>query len=152
MLVICDSEFGVYVRSAGCSPAMATAAAAASTTSTTPIPIPSHSERRGRGRPFMQIPPWLYSPSPAVEDHTSGNARSSSKASGNARSSSGRRPPPSDELGAVVVQELGEGSRRPAGDLLEGVGRVVVFAGEDRPLARDQQLGRSRRYAGADEA
>jgi hypothetical protein len=49
------------------------------------------------------------------------------------------------------VQELGDGARRPAGDLLEGVGRVVVLAGEDRPLARDEQLCRPRRYPGADE-
>ena len=44
----------------------------------------------------------------------------------------------SGEFRAVLVQELGDGVRRPAGDLLEGVGRVVVLAGEDRPLARDE--------------
>jgi hypothetical protein len=44
----------------------------------------------------------------------------------------------SDEFRAVLVQEVGDGVRRPAGDLLEGVGRVVVLAGEDRPLARDE--------------
>jgi hypothetical protein len=41
----------------------------------------------------------------------------------------------SDEFRAVLVQELGDGARRPAGDQLEGIGRVVVLAGEDRPLA-----------------
>jgi hypothetical protein len=49
-----------------------------------------------------------------------------------------------------------EGTRPPgagvAGDLLEGVGRVVVLAGEDRPLARDEQLSRPGRYPGAEEA
>jgi hypothetical protein len=46
------------------------------------------------------------------------------------------------EFRAVVVKELGEWAWRAAGDLLEGVGRVVVLAGEDRPLARDEQLSR----------
>ena len=39
-----------------------------------------------------------------------------------------------------------------AGDLLEGVGCVVVLACEDRPLAGDEQLGRPGRYPGAGEA
>jgi hypothetical protein len=39
---------------------------------------------------------------------------------------------------AVLGQELGDEVRGPAGDLLEGVGRTVVLAGEDRPLARDE--------------
>jgi hypothetical protein len=55
-------------------------------------------------------------------------------------------------LGAVVVEELGHRARGAAGDLLEGVGRVVVLAGEDRPLARDEQLSRPCRYPGAGEA
>ena len=40
----------------------------------------------------------------------------------------------SDEFGAALVEELGQRSGGAAGDLLEGVGRVVVFAGQDRPL------------------
>ena len=58
----------------------------------------------------------------------------------------------SDEFRAVVVKELGHRARRAAGDLLEGAGRVVVLAGEDRPLARDEQLGRPRRYPRAGQA
>jgi len=50
------------------------------------------------------------------------------------------------------MKELGHRAWRAAGDLLKGVGRVVVLAGEDRPLARDEQLSRPRRYPGADEA
>ena len=45
MFVICASDFGVNVRSAGCSPATATAAAVASPAITSPSA--SHSERRG---------------------------------------------------------------------------------------------------------
>jgi hypothetical protein len=50
------------------------------------------------------------------------------------------------------VKELCDRARGAAGDLLEGVGRVVVLAGEDRPLAGDEQLGRPRRYPGVEEA
>ena len=46
----------------------------------------------------------------------------------------------SEEFRAVLVEELGHRARGVAGDLLEGAGRVVVLAGEDRPLARDEQL------------
>ena len=52
----------------------------------------------------------------------------------------------------MLVKELGHRARGAAGDLLEGVGRVVVLAGEDRPLARDEQLRRPGRYPGAGEA
>ena len=38
----------------------------------------------------------------------------------------------SDEFRAVLVEELGHRAWRAAGDLVEGVGRVVVLAGEDR--------------------
>src|SRR5262245_48583551 len=48
----------------------------------------------------------------------------------------------SDEFAAVLVKELGQQARGSAGDPLEGVGRVVVLAGEGRPLPRDEQLGR----------
>src|SRR5689334_7015531 len=58
----------------------------------------------------------------------------------------------SDELRAVDVKELSNWPWRAAGDLLEGVGRVVVLAGEDRPLARDEQLSRPRRDPGVGEA
>src|SRR5215831_13721942 len=58
----------------------------------------------------------------------------------------------SDEFRAVVMKELGDWAWGAAGDLLEGSGRVVVLAGEDRPLARDEQLSRPRRYPGAGEA
>src|ERR1700737_2067455 len=58
----------------------------------------------------------------------------------------------SEEFRAVVVKELGEWTWRAASDLLESVGRVVVLAGEDRPLARDEQLSPPRRYAGPGEA
>src|SRR5215467_2316552 len=58
----------------------------------------------------------------------------------------------SEEFRAVVVKELGDWAWGAAGDLLEGAGRVVVLAGEDRPLARDEQLSRPRRYPGAGEA
>src|SRR5271165_1031712 len=58
----------------------------------------------------------------------------------------------SDEFRAVLVQELGHWARGAAGDLLEGAGRVVVLAGEDRPLARDQQLRLPGRYPRAGEA
>ena len=53
---------------------------------------------------------------------------------------------------AVLVEVLGQRAREAADDLLEGVGRVVVLAGQDRPLARDEQLGFSDRTPGADEA
>ena len=43
----------------------------------------------------------------------------------------------SGEFRAVLVKELGHRARGAAGDLLEGGGRVVVLAGADRPLARD---------------
>ena len=59
--------------------------------------------------------------------------------------------PASHEFRAVLVKELGHRTRGAAGDLLEGVGRVVVLTGEDRPLACDQQLSRPRRYPGVDE-
>src|ERR1043166_5833156 len=58
----------------------------------------------------------------------------------------------SHEFRAVLVKELGHRAWGAAGDLLKGLGRVVVLAGEDRPLARDEQLSLSRRYPGADEA
>src|SRR5262249_60408533 len=58
----------------------------------------------------------------------------------------------SEEFRAVVVKELGDWAWGAAGDLLEGAGGVVVLAGEDRPLARDEQLSRPRRYPGAGEA
>ncbi len=58
----------------------------------------------------------------------------------------------SGEFRAVLAEELGYRARGAAGDLLEGAGRVVVLAGEDRPLARDEQLSRPRRYPGAGEA
>jgi hypothetical protein len=58
----------------------------------------------------------------------------------------------SDEFRAVVVEELGHRARGAAGDPLEGVGRMVVLASEDRPLARDEQFSRPRRDTGADEA
>jgi len=50
------------------------------------------------------------------------------------------------------VQELGHRPRGVAGDLLEGAGRTVVLAGQDRPLPGDKQLSCPRRYTGADEA
>jgi len=52
----------------------------------------------------------------------------------------------------VLVKELGHRARGAAGDLLEGAGGVVVLAGQDRPLARDEQLSGPRRYPGAGEA
>src|SRR5271154_5353037 len=58
----------------------------------------------------------------------------------------------SGEFRAVFVEELGDWARGAAGDLLEGAGRVVVLAGEDRPLARDEQLSRPGWYPGAGEA
>src|ERR1700722_20243976 len=58
----------------------------------------------------------------------------------------------SGEFRAVVVKELRDWARGAAGDLLEGAGRVVVLAGQDRPLAGDEQLSRPRRYSGAGEA
>src|SRR5215831_2528525 len=58
----------------------------------------------------------------------------------------------SEEFRAVVVKELGDWAWGVAGDLLEGAGGVVVLAGEDCPLARDEQLGRPCRYPGAGEA
>ena len=58
----------------------------------------------------------------------------------------------SEEFRAVLVKELGHRAWGAAGDLLEDVGRVVVLAGEDRPIARDEQLSPPRRYPGADEA
>ena len=60
----------------------------------------------------------------------------------------GRSARASEEFRAVVVKELGDWAWGAAGDLLEGGGRVVVLAGEDRPLARDEQLSRPRRYPG----
>jgi hypothetical protein len=41
----------------------------------------------------------------------------------------------------VLVEELGHRVRGAAGDLGEGAGGVVVLAGQDRPLAGDEQLG-----------
>src|SRR5580700_2219327 len=58
----------------------------------------------------------------------------------------------SGEFRAVLMKELGHRARGAAGDLLEGAGRVVVLSGEDRPLARDEQLSGPRRYPGAGEA
>ena len=58
----------------------------------------------------------------------------------------------SDEFRAVLVKELSHRARGVAGDLLEGAGRVVVLAGEDRPFARDEQLSGPGRYPGAGEA
>ena len=58
----------------------------------------------------------------------------------------------SAELCAVGVEELGDWAWGAAGDLLEGAGGVVVLAGEDRPLARDEQLSLPGRYPGAGEA
>jgi hypothetical protein len=58
----------------------------------------------------------------------------------------------SEEFCAVLVEELGDWAWGAAGDLLEGAGGVVVLAGEDRPLARDEQLRLPGRYAGAGEA
>jgi hypothetical protein len=52
----------------------------------------------------------------------------------------------------VLVEELGHRARCAAGDLGEGAGRVVVLAGQDRPLARDEQLSGPGRYPGADQA
>src|SRR5258705_7785391 len=43
----------------------------------------------------------------------------------------------SGEFRAVLVEELGYRARGAAGDLAEGAGRVVVLAGQDRPLARE---------------
>ena len=57
-----------------------------------------------------------------------------------------------EEFRAVLVKELGQRARGATCDLLEGVGRVVVLAGADRPLARDEQLSRPRGHASADEA
>src|SRR5262249_43522626 len=57
----------------------------------------------------------------------------------------------SKEFCAVLVEKFSQRARGTAGDLLEGVGRVVVLTGEDRPLARDQQFSFARRYAGVDE-
>ena len=39
----------------------------------------------------------------------------------------------------MLVKERGYWAAGAAGDLLEGVGPVVVLAGKDRPLPRDQQ-------------
>jgi hypothetical protein len=50
------------------------------------------------------------------------------------------------------VEELGDRARGAAGDLAEGAGRVVVLAGQDRPLPRDKQLSRPGWYPGAGEA
>ena len=52
----------------------------------------------------------------------------------------------------MLVKELRDRARRAAGDLLEGVGRVVVLAGEDRPFARDEQFSLTCRYPGTDQA
>jgi hypothetical protein len=58
----------------------------------------------------------------------------------------------SGEFRAVLVEELGHRARGAAGDLAEGAGGVVVLAGQDRPLARDEQLSGPRWYPGADQA
>src|SRR5690242_3644665 len=50
------------------------------------------------------------------------------------------------------MEELSYRARGAAGDLAERAGRVVVLAGQDRPLARDEQLSRPGRYPGADQA
>jgi hypothetical protein len=50
------------------------------------------------------------------------------------------------------VEELGDWAWWVAGDLLEGAGGVVVLAGEDCPLARDEQFRCPRWYPGAGEA
>src|SRR5690242_10563198 len=57
----------------------------------------------------------------------------------------------SGEFRAVLVKEFGHWARGAAGDLLEGAGGVVVLAGQDRPLARDEQLSGPCRYPGAGE-
>jgi len=58
----------------------------------------------------------------------------------------------SKESRAVGVKELGDRAWGAAGDLLESAGGVVVLAGEDRPLAGDEQFSRPGRYPGAGEA
>ena len=58
----------------------------------------------------------------------------------------------SDELLAVVAKELVNRAWRAARDLAEAAGRAGVLAGEDRPLARDQQLSLPRRDPGTGEA
>jgi hypothetical protein len=58
----------------------------------------------------------------------------------------------SGEFRAVLVEELGHRARGAAGDLAEGAGGVVVLVGQDRPLARDEQLSGPRWYPGADQA
>jgi hypothetical protein len=57
----------------------------------------------------------------------------------------------SDECRAEFVKELGHGARGAAGNPLKGVGRIVVLAGEDRPLARNEQLSLPRGDPAADE-
>jgi len=52
----------------------------------------------------------------------------------------------SGEVRAVLAEELGYRARGAAGDLGEGAGGVVVLAGQDRPLARDEQLSGPGRY------
>ncbi len=58
----------------------------------------------------------------------------------------------SGEFRAVLVEELGHRARGAAGDLLKGACGVVVLPGQDRPLARDEQLSGPRRYPGAGQA
>jgi hypothetical protein len=53
----------------------------------------------------------------------------------------------SEECCAVFVKELVQCAGVVSGDLSEGVGRSVVLAGGDRPLARDEQLGLRCRYS-----
>src|ERR1700709_2682703 len=53
---------------------------------------------------------------------------------------------------SVFAKDRAERARGTARDLLEGVGRVVVLAGEDRPLARNEQISCPCRYPSADHA
>jgi len=91
--------------------------------------------------------------SPAMNVNFGGTGRRVGRRSAHRTPGIGRGDAPAlDEFRAVLVKELGHRARGAAGDLLESVSRVLVLAGEDRPLARDEQLSRPRRYPGVDEA
>jgi hypothetical protein len=95
---------------------------------------------------------WMSRPGSRLARHLpgcEGEAGAGGEAAGRDREDDARA---SGEFRAVVVKELGDWARGAAGDLAEGAGRVVVLAGQDRPLARDEQLGRPGRYPGAAEA
>ena len=80
--------------------------------------------RAQRSQPCTQpdtIAPWAAT---CIHTQTQGSGEGDARASG--------------EFRAIVVKEFGDWAWGAAGDLLEGAGGVVVLAGQDRPLARDE--------------